>query len=107
MQRLKTYNEVLFNKLSKKMQELEQQVKRLRESEEQLKATQSQLVQNEKMATLGQLSAGIAHEINTPLSFIASNLTHTQTIHKPFHRPVLRPWSRSCKTTLIFLTETA
>ncbi len=74
MQRLKTYNEVLFNKLSKKMQELEQQVKRLRESEEQLKATQSQLVQNEKMATLGQLSAGIAHEINTPLSFIASNL---------------------------------
>ncbi|MBR9884736.1 MAG: histidine kinase, partial [Oceanospirillales bacterium] len=41
---------------------------------EQLHSTQSQLVQSEKMASLGQLSAGVAHEINNPLSFVSSNI---------------------------------
>ena len=39
----------------------------------QLKETQSQLVQNEKLASIGQLAAGVAHEMNTPVSFVASN----------------------------------
>ncbi len=41
---------------------------------QKLKETQSQLVQNEKMASLGQLVAGIAHEINNPLAFVMNNL---------------------------------
>jgi two-component system, NtrC family, sensor kinase len=41
---------------------------------EQLQATQNQLVQSEKMAALGQLIAGIAHEINTPLGAIRSSI---------------------------------
>src|ERR687885_2344862 len=41
---------------------------------EQLKATQSQLIQSEKMALLGQLIAGIGHEINTPLGAIRSSI---------------------------------
>lgn len=43
----------------------------------QLKQTQAQLIHGEKMASLGQTVAGIAHEINNPVSFIHGNLTHT------------------------------
>ena len=41
---------------------------------EKLQATQAQLLQSEKMASLGQLTAGIAHEINNPINFITSNI---------------------------------
>lgn len=40
-----------------------------------LQNTQSQLVNQEKMASLGQLTAGIAHEINNPINFVSSNIT--------------------------------
>jgi len=54
--------------------ELEQQVfertESLKKSLEDLKATQSQLIQSEKMASLGELTAGIAHEIQNPLNFV-------------------------------------
>ena len=54
--------------------ELEQQVyertRDLNQSLEELKSTQSQLIQSEKMASLGELTAGIAHEIQNPLNFV-------------------------------------
>ena len=40
----------------------------------ELKHIQTQLVQSEKMASIGQLAAGLAHEINNPTGFVSSNL---------------------------------
>ncbi len=46
----------------------------LRKAYVDLKSTQEQLLQSEKMATVGQLAAGVAHEINNPASFVMNNL---------------------------------
>lgn len=54
--------------------ELIQKNKRLDDTLADLKATQSQILQSEKMASIGQLAAGVAHEINNPIGFIGSNL---------------------------------
>ncbi|MFZ1026840.1 MAG: ATP-binding protein [Limnoraphis robusta] len=47
----------------------------LRQAIKDLKTTQAQLIQSEKMSSLGQMVAGIAHEINNPISFIHGNIT--------------------------------
>ncbi|MBD0353272.1 MAG: two-component sensor histidine kinase, partial [Flavisolibacter sp.] len=49
---------------------LEQQKNKIEKTLEELKATQTQLIQREKMASLGELTAGIAHEIQNPLNFV-------------------------------------
>jgi hemerythrin-like metal-binding protein len=46
----------------------------LRETVERMEQTQGQLLQSEKMAAIGQLAAGVAHEINNPVGFVNSNL---------------------------------
>lgn len=61
--------------LEKKVKE---RTKTLADTLKQLQYTQTQLIQREKMSSLGQLVAGIAHEINNPVNFIHGNLEYTQ-----------------------------
>ncbi|MEM9091444.1 MAG: ATP-binding protein [Cyanobacteria bacterium P01_F01_bin.53] len=55
-----------------------EQAQLLEKTLSQLKQTQAQLVHGEKMSSLGQTVAGIAHEVNNPVNFIHGNLTHTK-----------------------------
>ncbi len=57
-------------------QKAESRTAELEEILRELQRTQGQLVQSEKMSSLGQLVAGVAHEINNPVNFIYGNLTH-------------------------------
>ncbi|VAX07074.1 Circadian input kinase A [hydrothermal vent metagenome] len=61
--------------LNKMMSELKVEKEEQRNLLEKLRQTQGQLLQSEKMASLGQLAAGVAHEINNPLGFVSSNIT--------------------------------
>lgn len=61
-------NEILESKVKLRTEELEDTLRNLQN-------TQTQLVNQEKMASLGQLTAGIAHEINNPINFVSSNIS--------------------------------
>jgi two-component system, NtrC family, sensor kinase len=67
-------NIVLETKVNVRTQELIQTNQNLSSTIENLKSAQLKLVETEKMASLGQLTAGVAHEINNPINFVSSNV---------------------------------
>lgn len=71
-------NLILEKKVAERTEELQSSNENLSEALQNLKDTQSQLVEAEKMASLGQLTAGIAHEINNPINFVKSNIKPLQ-----------------------------
>lgn len=80
--RAEVHLEHLVNQRTKELLEANQLLKAEKNQQlalnRQLKEVQGHLVQSEKMASLGQLAAGVAHEINNPLGYISSNLNTLQ-----------------------------
>ncbi|MEH2285719.1 MAG: AAA family ATPase [Nostoc sp.] len=62
--------------------QLKQRTAELEQTLQQLQHTQTQMIQTEKMSGLGQLVAGVAHEINNPVNFIFGNLSHANEYTK-------------------------
>jgi signal transduction histidine kinase/HAMP domain-containing protein len=75
-------NAELENRVSERTAELKNALDDLKNTLHELKQTQSQLIQSEKMSGLGQMVAGIAHEINNPVNFIFGNLNYTEEYTK-------------------------
>jgi two-component system NtrC family sensor kinase len=73
-QLIKEQNVMLEKKVAERTEELQSSNTNLSTALQDLKDTQIQLVEAEKMASLGQLTAGIAHEINNPINFVKSNI---------------------------------
>lgn len=73
---LQTLMQELENRVTERTAELLQSNQQLQQALEELQQTQAQLVQTEKISSLGQLVAGIAHEVNNPVSCIWGNFTH-------------------------------
>ncbi|MBK9490685.1 MAG: hypothetical protein IPO07_19280 [Haliscomenobacter sp.] len=67
---LRREKSILEKKVALRTVQLEQKSTELEKSLENLKSTQNQLIQSEKLASLGELTAGIAHEIQNPLNFV-------------------------------------
>ena len=95
---IKDQNILLEKKVEQRTSALTKSNNELSTTLSELKQTQSQLVNAEKMASLGQLTAGIAHEINNPINFVVSNV-------KPLRRDIEDIYELVQKYDTIFLTE--
>ncbi len=71
---------VVLDLLSALQQRVASGTRQLAEAFQQLKSSQAALVQSEKMASLGQMVAGVAHEINTPLGYVRNNVEMLQGV---------------------------
>lgn len=87
-QRLDELNKTLDQKVRERTDHLALTLKELQKAHQDLKEAQSQLLQSEKFSAIGQLAAGIAHEINNPIGFINSNL-HTLEKYVAHYTPLL------------------
>ena len=79
-------NRTLDLKVGERTKSLEEALEQLQKTNNDLKETQNQLLQSEKFSAIGQLAAGMAHEINNPIGFINNNI---QTMQKYVDRFVM------------------
>jgi signal transduction histidine kinase len=78
MKTIESQNEILETKVQQRTAQLEEAKDYIQSQYDHLRITQKQLVESEKLAGLGQMTAGIAHELNNPINFVNSNVAPLQ-----------------------------
>lgn len=78
-------------KLEIMIQQLEKRAKELEEANKQITRDQNQLLASEKMASLGRLTAGIAHEMNTPLAAIRASINEISSLVQEYQQSFMDP----------------
>ncbi len=98
-----------FNEMSIQIVESDQKMKNqldlLEQANNKIKNTQSQLVQSAKLASLGELVAGIAHELNNPIGFIYSNIGHLREYSQSLFSIIDKTKSNKGELDLLLVEE--
>ena len=112
---LEEYNHTLEEKVQARTRELNEKNQHLKQALEDLQNTQTQLIQSEKMSSLGQMVAGMAHEINNPINFIYGNIVHANnyindlldlvTLYRQEYSPTLRIQAKNEEIDFDFLSK--
>jgi C4-dicarboxylate-specific signal transduction histidine kinase len=79
-------NQLLEERVKRRTDKIVEQKDKLESAYQELKMAQKQLVHSEKMASIGQLAAGVAHEINNPVAFVKSNLCSLNNYVKTYQK---------------------
>ncbi|WP_245601067.1 sensor histidine kinase [Marinobacterium jannaschii] len=95
---LKELNRSLEARVEQRTEQLRSRNRALVEANEQIRLTQGQLLQSEKMASIGQLAAGVAHEINNPMGYVMGNL-HSLKSYMASYQRLLAEYRRLASCT--------
>ena len=102
---LEEYSRTLETKVAQRTQQLSEKNAQLEDTLEELQAAQKQIVAQEKLASLGSLTAGIAHEIRNPLNFVNSLATLSQDLTQDIVEEIERQTEKLDSETVEFLGE--
>ena len=95
-----------FQALNKAATTAQLQAQKLEHTLQELQQTQAQLIQTEKMSSLGRMVAGVAHEVNNPINFIHGNLDHLQN-HVEYILNIIQSYQQEFSQSIPTIQEQA